>query len=124
LLIIHGRTGLTIDYLQIHSVPHAFIWFHSLRVTDRGEQLAQEHLLVGKGNKGRHLAGSEDMSLVASSAFTQQLRTCYDFNTAAGAEVFYQEFERYMDALLHPDYTDEEVRREVRNFGITEDPAT
>ena len=30
---------------------------------------------------------------------------------------------RRMDALLHPDYTDEEIRREVRNFGITENPA-
>jgi Zn-dependent M16 (insulinase) family peptidase len=121
---IHGRTGFTLDILQIQSVPQAFIWVNSLPVSDRGEPHAQEHLLVGKGNKGRQLAGNEDMSLVASNAFTQQLRTCYDFNTAAGPDVFYQEFERYMDALLHPDYTDEEVRREVRNFGITEDPAT
>ena len=39
---------------------------------------------------------------------------------AAGVDVFYQDFERRMDALLHPDYSDEEIRREVRNFGITE----
>ena len=28
-----------------------------------------------------------------------------------------------MNALLHPNYTDEEIRREVRNFGVTENPA-
>ena len=27
-----------------------------------------------------------------------------------------------MDALLYPDYSDEEIRREVRNFGVDEDP--
>jgi Zn-dependent M16 (insulinase) family peptidase len=63
------------------------------------------------------------MSLASSTAFTQQWRTCYSFYTSAGLDVFYDEFERRLDALLHPDYTDEEIRREVRNFGITEHPA-
>ncbi len=63
------------------------------------------------------------MSLAGSSAFTQQWRTCYHFHTAAGPEVFYKLFESQVDALLHPDYTDEEIRREVSHWGVSENPA-
>jgi Zn-dependent M16 (insulinase) family peptidase len=120
---VHQQTGFTLDLLQIQSVPQAFIWVNTFPTSDMGEPHTQEHLLVGKGNKGRGVSGMETMSLVTSNAFTMQRKTAYDFNTAAGSEVFYQQFERQMDALLHPDYTDEEIRREVRNFGVTENPA-
>ena len=120
---VHRKTGFTLDLLQIQSVPQAFIWVTTYPTSDMGEPHTQEHLLLGKGNKGRDLASREAMELVTSSAFTMQWQTCYDFYTAAGPEVFYGHFERAMDALLHPDYTDEEVRREVRNFGVTANPA-
>ena len=32
--------------------------------------------------------------------------------------MFWPVFEDQLDALLNPDYTDEEIRREVRNFGV------
>jgi hypothetical protein len=44
-------------------------------------------------------------------------------NTAGGGETFYKLFDEYLDVLLHPDYTEEEVRREVRNWGVSENPA-
>jgi hypothetical protein len=87
-----------------------------------GEPHTQEHLLLGKGNKGRAVTSHEPMSLSNSTAFTDQWRTCYSFYTSAGPDVFYDEFDRRMEALLHPDYTDEEVHREVRNFGVTDNP--
>jgi Zn-dependent M16 (insulinase) family peptidase len=120
---IHTRTGYTLDYLQIQSVPQGFIWVNSYPTSDKGEPHTQEHLLLGKGNIGRTVASLENMSLAGSTAFTEQWRTSYQFHTAAGPQVFYQLFERKMDALLHPDYTDEEIRREVRNYGVTENPA-
>jgi Zn-dependent M16 (insulinase) family peptidase len=120
---IHEQTGFTLDLLQIQSVPQGFIWVNTFPTSDMGEPHTQEHLLLGKGNKGRAVASQEDMSLAGSSAFTMQYRTCYHFHTAAGSEVYYQLLESQLDALLHPDYTDEEIRREVRNFGITENPA-
>ncbi|MBK7470179.1 MAG: hypothetical protein IPI73_05640 [Betaproteobacteria bacterium] len=86
--------------------------------SDMGEPHTQEHLLLGKGNKGRAVATLEPMALAHSSAFTMQWRTCYSFYTPAGVDVFFSQTERRLDALLHPDYTDEEIRREVRNFGI------
>ncbi len=120
----HSKTGFTLDLIQIQSVPQAFTYVNTYPTSDKGEPHTQEHLLVGKGNKGRMLSESEAMTLTGFTAFTMQWRTCYPFNTEAGPPVFYQEFERLLDALLHPDYSDEEIRREVRNFGIAEDPAT
>ncbi|MFL6257485.1 MAG: M16 family metallopeptidase [Pyrinomonadaceae bacterium] len=119
----HTKTGFTLDYLQIQSVPQVFMWVNSFPVSEHGEPHTQEHLLLGKGNVGRTHAGLESMSLAGSSAFTQQWRTCYHFHTAAGPEVFYKLFESQLDALLHPDYTDEEIRREVSHWGVSENPA-
>lgn len=119
----HARTGFTLDYLQIQSVPQVFMWVNSFPTSEHGEPHTQEHLLLGKGNVGRAHAGFESMSLAGSSAFTQQWRTCYHFHTAAGPEVFYKLFESQLDALLHPDYTDEEIRREVSHWGVSENPA-
>ncbi len=119
---IHQKSGFTLDLLEIQSVPQAFVWVTTYPTSDMGEPHTQEHLLLGKGNKGRAVASHEPMSLSNSTAFTDQWRTCYHFYTSAGPDVFYDEFERRMDALLHPDYTDEEVHREVRNFGVTDNP--
>ncbi len=70
------------------------------------------------------LGSQESMSLVTSNAFTAQWQTCYDFYDSAGPDVFHQSFETTLDALLHPDYFDEEIRRELRNFGVSADPRT
>jgi Zn-dependent M16 (insulinase) family peptidase len=120
--LVHRATGFTLDLLRIQSVPQGFIWVTTYPTSNMGEPHTQEHLLLGKGNMGRAVANLEGMSLATSSAFTQQWRTCYDFYTAAGAEVFFDQFARRMDALLHPDYSDEEIRREVRNFGVSPVP--
>src|ERR1035438_1659319 len=106
----HERSGFTLDLLQIQSVPQAFIWVATYPTSNMGEPHTQEHLLLGKGNKGRALGSQEPMSLVNSSAYTMQWMTCYHFYTSAGPEIFFEEFERTFEALIHPDYTDEEVR--------------
>ncbi len=119
----HQRTGFTLDFLELQSVPQALMWVNSLPTSDRGEPHTQEHLLLGKGNAGRTHSSLEDMSLAGSTAFTMQWRTVYQLHTAAGPEVFYKLFESQTDSLLHPDYTDEEIRREVSHWGINENPA-
>src|SRR6195952_5293585 len=121
---VHDKTGFTLDLLQIESVPQTFIWVNTFPVSDKGEPHTQEHLLITKGNKGHELNTREGMSLAISNAFTSQTFTAYDFYTSAGNEVFFNLFEGYMEALLHPDYSDEEVHREVRNWGVAEDAAT
>ncbi len=120
----HERTGFTLDLLQIQSAPQAFVWVTTFPTSNMGEPHTQEHLLLGKGNQGRALGSLGTMSLTSNTAFTMQWRTCYSFYTSAGQDAFFQYFDRSMDALLYPDYSDEEIRREVRNFGIGEDPKT
>lgn len=117
---IHRRSGFTLDYLQIESVPQGYTWVNSVPVGDQGEPHTQEHLLLGKGTTGRAFAGLDTMWLSGSTAFTQQWRTSYHFNTSAGKDVFFDLFAAELNALLHPNYTDEEIRREVRSFGVTQ----
>jgi len=122
--LIHDATGFTFDPLVSATLPQGYIWINTVPVSDRGEPHTQEHLLLGKGNMGRAVATYESMALVQSSAFTQQLRTAYHFHTAAGPEVFYDVLQRRLDALLNPDYSDEEIRREVHHYGVFTDPAS
>jgi Zn-dependent M16 (insulinase) family peptidase len=119
---VHQASGFTLDLLEIQSVPQAFLNVMTFPVSNMGEPHTQEHLLLGKGNVGRALSARETMSLVESTAFTSQLRTSYPFSTTAGPEVFFAHCERFLHAMLSPDYTDEEIRREVRNFGVKQGP--
>src|SRR5690606_28118545 len=114
----HDATGFTFDYLRIETAPQGFLWVNTFPTSDMGEPHTQEHLLLGKGDRGRKLGSFEAMALAESSAFTAQWRTAYHFHTVAGHDVFWPVMENHLDALLNPDYTDEEIRREVRNFGV------
>jgi Zn-dependent M16 (insulinase) family peptidase len=119
---MHVRSGFTLDYLSIESVPQGYTWVNSIPVGDQGEPHTQEHLLLAKGTTGRAFSGLDTVWLSASTAFTQQWRTSYHFNTSAGKDVFFDLFAAELNALLHPNYSDEEIRREVRSFGVTENP--
>ena len=55
----HERSGFTLDVLDIQSVPQAFVWVTTFPSSDMGEPHTQEHLLLGKGNKGRDVASRE-----------------------------------------------------------------
>ncbi len=105
-------------------MPQGFFWVKTLARTERGEAHACEHLLLGKGAKGRAVAALEEMTLSASSAWTGQLSTAYHFHTLAGEEGFLRNLEARLDALLHPDFSDEEIRREVAHVAVAEDPVT
>lgn len=118
----HLVSGLQLDLIEIQTVPQVFVTVHTFPVSNMGEPHTQEHLLLGKGNVGRAVAARETMSMIESTAYTQQLKTCYPFAANAGIEAFFDHFERYTYALLYPDYTDEEIRREVRNFGVRPGP--
>jgi Zn-dependent M16 (insulinase) family peptidase len=125
---VHLRSGFSLDYLKINSAPQAMIWVKTIPTSDMGEPHTQEHLILGKGNKGKYLSNLLDMSLAEGSARTGQWKTIYHFYTTSSEDTFEDTFyniaETYLNALVYPDYTDEEIRREVRNFGVTEDPKT
>jgi len=119
---VSEKYGFVIDLLQIQSVPQGFFWVKTPPESDMGEPHTCEHLLLGKGKTGRYVSALEDMSLGSSSAWTSQTVTVYHFNTVAGEKTFYNLFEAKLNALLNPDFTDEEIRREVCHVGITKDP--
>src|SRR4029079_4422628 len=98
---VHKNSRFTFDLLQIESVPQGYTWVNSIPVSDQGEPHTQEHLLLGKGTTGRSFASLDTMWLSGSTACTQQWRTNYPFNTAAGADTFFNLFARQLDALLH-----------------------
>ncbi|MGB5107427.1 MAG: hypothetical protein WBP42_12030 [Candidatus Zixiibacteriota bacterium] len=120
----HIPSGFVADLFTIQSVPQAFMWFNTLPPSDQGESHTCEHLLLGKGTKGRYVASMEDMLLGESSAFTMQLQTYFSFNCGSGTDNFFKLFEAKLDALVHPNYSDEEIRREVCHVGLTEDQAS
>ena len=64
----------------------------------------------------------DDMTLTNSTAFASQLYTAYHFNTLAGEETFYDIFSARLNALLNPDFTDEDIRREICHVGVVVDP--
>jgi Zn-dependent M16 (insulinase) family peptidase len=116
---VHGPSGMPLDLLRIQSVPQAFWWYNTPPSSDQGEPHACEHLVLGKGPKGRYVASLEDMSLTSSSAFTGQVRTCYHYHTTAGLDVFFDLTRAKLDALLFPTFSDEEIRREVAHMGVS-----
>lgn len=116
--------GFVLDVMRIQSVPQAFFWVKTKATTSMGRPHAGEHLLLGKGNRARYVSAQEDMTLSSSTAATGQTITYYHFNTVGGTDAFYEIFEAKLNALINPDFTDEEIRREVCHIGVVEDPDT
>jgi Zn-dependent M16 (insulinase) family peptidase len=121
---INKKNEMPVVVLRIQSVPQVFLAFNTPPVSDRGEPHTGEHLLLGKGSKGKMLSLEQDMSLVDSTAWTSQTDVCYSWSCAAGKETFFRSVEQYLDALLMPTYSDEEIRREVCHVGPVKDDAT
>lgn len=121
---IHDPSGMPVDLLRFDSVPQAMVWVQTLPVSDRGEPHTGEHLVLGKGKKGRLLALMLDMSIGEGSAATWRSKTIYHFHTAGGRQSFLELTYRLLDTLFHPDFTDEEIRREVAHLGVVEDVET
>lgn len=123
-LFHHEGTGLVTRVLRNPSVPQVFVHVNAPPTSDGGEAHTGEHLLLGKGSRGRALAATEEMSLVESTAYTAATEVCYSFSCAAGAGTFFRILEQTLEALLFPDYTDEEIRREVCHLAVAADPTS
>lgn len=120
--LVHGASGFLLRLIEMDTAPAAMVAVGTVPEDDRGTPHTQEHLLLGKGNVGRAVADAEAFQLVDSSAFTERMRTVYHFRTAAGVDGFFPVFEQRLHALLFPDYTDEEIRREVYHLGVEGEP--
>jgi Zn-dependent M16 (insulinase) family peptidase len=118
------RSGAPVYLLQIETVPQAFMWVDTPPDSNAGVAHALEHLLAGKGTKGRYANLLSEMSLSRSAAATTDDFNFYSFASGSGVDGFYQEFRAWLDAIYRPDFTDLEAEREFYHFGIAYDPAT
>ena len=109
---IHER-GMTVDVLFFDSVPQMSVYFRTPPDDERGAQHALEHLLMGKGSTGRRLRTMVPMRMGQETAGTSADLTCFQFSSAAGPDEFYELLDVFLGALIRPDFTDEEIRREV-----------
>eukprot|EP00906_Rhabdomonas_costata_P008816 RCo012518 len=115
------RTGFTVDVLPFQSVPQAFLWVHSVPFSDKGEPHTLEHLVLGKGSKGSIVSAMEATLLSDSSAFTEQTMTAYHWCVPTGWPSFLCLFRAKLDALLRPNFSEQEAHREVCHMGVTTD---
>ncbi|MGB9122122.1 MAG: hypothetical protein WCE73_15985 [Candidatus Angelobacter sp.] len=118
------RSGAPLYLLQIETVPQAFMWVDTPADSDAGVAHALEHLLGGKGTKGRYVSLLNEMRLGRSAAATTDDFNFYSFSSGTGVEGFFEEFHAWLDALYRPDFTDLEAEREFYHFGIAYDPVT
>jgi Zn-dependent M16 (insulinase) family peptidase len=119
------RSGAPIYLLQIETVPQVFMWIDTPADSNTGVAHSLEHLLGGKGTKGRHASLLREMRLSRSAAATTDDFNLYSFSSGAGLDGFFEQFHAWLDALYRPDFTDLEAEREFYHFGTSIiDPAT
>lgn len=116
----HNR-GAVIDLLFFESVPQVSVNFRTAPSDDRGAPHTLEHLLLGKGAAGRKLNTLMPMRMGDYTAGTYSDRTNYQFSSAAGPAEFYELLGTFLDAMIRPDFTDEEARREVAHNAVVEE---
>lgn len=118
------RSGAPIYLLQIETVPQVFMWVDTPADSNKGVAHALEHLLGGKGTKGRYVSLLKEMRLSRSVAATTDDFNLYSFSSGTGLDGFFEQFHAWLDTLYRPDFTDFEAEREFYHFGILVDPAT
>ena len=116
---MHRPTGFQLDLLQIESVPQAFTWVKTFATSDQGEPHTQEHLLLLRGIRGRTLATKERCRWRRARPTPRPGARATSSTPARAWTPSSTCFAEQQRAMLHPDYSDAEIRLEVRNFGVT-----
>jgi Zn-dependent M16 (insulinase) family peptidase len=119
----HISTGAPVFFLQIETVPQAFIWVDTPDDSNKGLPHSLEHLLAGKGTKGRYFDLLQAMRFGESTAATYRDFNFYGLSSATGRDDFFEEFHALLDALYHPDFSDIEAEREFYHFAVVTDAA-
>ena len=115
------RSGAPIYLLQIETVPQVFMWVDTPADSNTGVAHSLEHLLGGKGTKGRYVSLLKEMRLSRSAAATTDDFNLYSFSSGTGMDGFFEQFHAWLDALYRPDFTDLEAEREFYHFGTSVD---
>jgi hypothetical protein len=116
----HER-GALVDVLFFDSIPQISISFRAPPDDERGTPHTLEHLLLGKGAAGRKLNTFIPMRMGQYTAGTSSDLTNFQFSSAAGPDEFYELLDVFLSALIRPNFTDEEIRREVAHDVVLEE---
>ena len=114
-------SGLLLDLLYFNSLPQVSVCFKTPPCGDGGEPHALEHIVLGKGKKGKSLSLLFDMCLAENTAATYPDVTNYQFSCAGGTDAFWRLFGPFAGALFSPDFSDGEVRGEVYRMDAVAD---
>lgn len=120
----HKPTGAPIYFFQIETVPQVFMWVDTPPDSDKGLAHSLEHLLGGKGTKGRYVRLLNEMRLSESTAATTDDFNLYSFSSGTGITGFFEQFHAWLEALYKPDFTNLEAEREFYHFGVSSDVTT
>src|SRR6185312_7895179 len=106
------QSGAPIYLFEIDTVPQVFMWVDAPANSDGGLAHSLEHLLAGKGTKGRYLNLLKEMRFSQSAAGTTDDFNLYSFSSGTGLDGFFEQFNAWLNALYKPDFTDLEAERE------------
>jgi Zn-dependent M16 (insulinase) family peptidase len=120
----HHPSGAPIYFFQIETVPQLFMWIDAPAESDRGLAHSLEHLLAGKGTKGRYLHLLTEVRLSRSASATTDDYSFYSFASGTGLAPFFEQFHGWLNALYQPDFTNLEAERELYHLGASRDPET
>ena len=121
---LHTPSGSPVFVLQIETVPQVFIAIDEPSDSDKGLPHSLEHLVYGKGIKGRYARLLTEMKLGGTQAFTSSDFNAYHFYSGGAASDLLEQLHAWLDALFRPDFSDIEAEREFYNFGVTADLKT
>lgn len=119
--LLHIPTRAPIYLLQLETVPQVFTWVNTPADSNRGLAHSLEHLLQGKGTRGRYYTLLGNMRLGQSSAGTAQDFVYYGFSCTAGTDGFFEMLHALLDTLYSPDFSDLEAEREFYHFSVASD---
>jgi Zn-dependent M16 (insulinase) family peptidase len=108
----------------METAPQAMLWVDSPTQSNSGLPHSLEHLLFGKGTKGRYASLLAEMRLGDKAAATFPDFTAFGFSSGTGLAGFFEELHAWLDALYRPDFTDLEAEREFYHFGVVTDSTT
>ena len=120
---VHERTRFVFDYLAIESAPAG------VRLRDDVPDLGRRRA----AHAGAPAPRQGEQGPLARQLRPRDARRLERVHRAVphrlplphrrpGRSAFWGILRTQLDALLHPDYSDEEIRREVRNFGVGKRP--
>lgn len=120
----HLPTSAPVFFLQIETDPQVLMWIDTPVDSNQGLPHALEHLVAGKGTKGRYSTLLRDMRLSWSSAYTYEDHNFYSFLSGSGTDSFFEQLHAWLDTLYRPDFSDAEAKMEFYHLGVVTDSST